>query len=512
MVNTVSDVAKPLVRMERITKAYPGVLANDDVSVDLRSGEVHAILGENGAGKSTLMGILCGLHRPDSGEISVSGSVVTMGSPRDALAHGIGYVQQHYSLIPTLTVAQNVVLGLYAMGSKADVNQVSARLRSLSQRYRLGVELDVPVENLGVGKQQRAEILKALLASPRILVLDEPTALLTPQESRELVAFLHDLARDGVGIFLISHKLEEVIEAANRITVLRRGRKVTTIEAADATPNVLAELMIGELSRSGVAQIRSSGPRGPAQLSVRALCVKGDRGERAVSDVSFSVRAGEIVGIAGLEGNGQLELTEALAGVRQIESGTIELGGRRVERLDARSRRQAGVAHIPADRMRTGFVRDLTVAENLVLPRIGEHPYSRLGFVSWREIRRAADRLISYFDIRVSRSDAQAGTLSGGNQQKMVLARELERDPKLIVCCYMTRGLDFAATEAVKREILKRRDGGAAIVYASVDLDELLAVTDRIVALHEGQITGEVVTSGATAEQLGLLMGGADAA
>ena len=498
--------------MHGITKAYPGVLANDDVSVDLRSGEVHAILGENGAGKSTLMGILCGLHRPDSGEISVSGSVVTMGSPRDALAHGIGYVQQHYSLIPTLTVAENVVLGRYAMGDKSNVKQVAERLRHLSERYRLGVELDLPVENLGVGKQQRAEILKALFANPTILVLDEPTALLTPQEARDLVAFLQRLAGDGVGIFLISHKLEEVIEAANRITVLRRGRKVTTVGAAETTPSLLAELMIGELSHVALAQIRSSGSSGQTQLEVRGLHVKGDRGERAVSDVSFSVRAGEIVGIAGLEGNGQLELTEALAGVRQTESGTIRLSSRSLEGMDARSRRQAGVAHIPADRLRTGFIGSMSVAENLVLPRIEHRPYSRWGFVRGREIKRAAARLISYFDIRVARADVRAASLSGGNQQKMVLARELERDPKLIVCCYMTRGLDFAATEAVKREILKRRDGGAAIVYASVDLDELLAVTDRIVALHEGQITGEVVTSGATAEQLGLLMGGADAA
>jgi simple sugar transport system ATP-binding protein len=498
--------------MQGITKAYPGVLAVDDVSVDLMSGEVHAILGENGAGKSTLMGILCGLHRPDSGVISIHGSVVNLGSPRDALALGIGYVQQHYSLIPTLTVAQNVVLALHAIGKKPNAGQVAIQLRALSKRYRLGVELDVPVENLGVGKQQRAEILKALIAKPTILALDEPTALLTPQESRDLVGFLHDLAADGVGIFLISHKLEEVIEAANRITVLRRARKVTTVGAAETTASQLAELMIGELSRTAVAQIRASDTAGQTQLEVRNLRVKGDRGEQAVSDVSFAVRAGEIVGIAGLEGNGQLELTEALAGVRAIESGTIHLDGRSVEKLDAHSRRRAGVAHIPADRLRTGFVAAISVADNLVLPRIEEPPYSRWGFVRGREVRRAAARLISYFDIRVPRLEALAGTLSGGNQQKMVLARELERDPHLIVCCYATRGLDFAATEAVKREIVKRRDGGAAIVYASVDLDELLSVTDRIVALHRGKVTGEVRTSGATAEQLGLLMGGADAA
>lgn len=498
--------------MQGITKAYPGVLANDDVSVDLQSGEVHAILGENGAGKSTLMGILCGLHRPDSGEISINGSVVNMGSPRDALALGIGYVQQHYSLIPTLTVAENVVLGRYAMGDRSNVKQVAERLRQLSERYRLGVELDVPVENLGVGRQQRAEILKALFAQPTILVLDEPTALLTPQEARDLVAFLHRLADDRVGIFLISHKLEEVIQAANRITVLRRGRKVTTVGAAETTPSLLAELMIGELSHVALAQIRSSVSSGQTQLEVRGLHVKGDRGEQAVIDLNFSVCSGEIVGIAGLEGNGQLELTEALAGVRQIESGTIRLSGRSLERIDARSRRQAGVAHIPADRLRTGFVGTMSVAENLVLPRIEQRPYSRWGFVRGRDIKRAAARLISYFDIRVARADVPAATLSGGNQQKMVLARELERDPKLIICCYATRGLDFAASEAVKREILKRRDGGAAIVYASVDLDELLTITDRIVALHGGRVTGEVVTSGATAEQLGLLMGGADAA
>lgn len=502
----------PLVRLQGISKAYPGVLANDNVSVDLQSGEVHAILGENGAGKSTLMGILCGLHRPDSGEIFVNGTAVTLGSPRQAIALGIGYVQQHFSLIPNLTVAQNVALSLYAMGDRANKSQAGERLKTLLKRYRLEVNLDVPVENLSVGKQQRAEILKALLANPKILVLDEPTALLTPQESRDFVAFLHELAADGVGIFLISHKLEEVIQAANRITVLRRGRHVTTLDVSEATPNRLAELMIGELSRVATAQIDKADAGSETHLEVRALNVRGDRGEQAVRDVSFTVRTGEIVGIAGLDGNGQLELTEALAGVRPIESGTIRLAGRSLEKWDAGSRRRAGVAHIPADRLRTGFVAGISVAENLVLPRIEEPQYSRWGLVRGREVRRAAARLISYFDIRVSGSEALAGTLSGGNQQKMVLARELERDPNLIICCYATRGLDFAATEAVKGEIVRRRDRGAAIVYASVDLDELLTITDRIVTLHRGRITGEVITSMATAEQLGLLMGGADAA
>jgi general nucleoside transport system ATP-binding protein len=500
--------ASPLVLLEGITKAYPGVLANDDVTLDLRSAEIHAILGENGAGKTTLMGILSGLHRPDAGRILLEGHEVSFDSARDALAAGIGYVQQHFSLIPTLTVAQNAVLALRAGGAKISLAAAAERVQALAEHYGSEVEQRVRVEELGVGDQQRAEILKALIREPRVLILDEPSALLTPQEASELATLLRRLVDEGVAIFLISHKLEEVLEVADRISILRRGRHVDTLRASQATRSKLAELMIGELRARDPQLSAAVTVSVDVRLKVEDLWVKGDRGSDAVRGVSFEVHAGEILGVAGIEGSGQVELTEALAGVRFASSGRVLIDGRDLDP----SGREATVAHVPADRLRSGLVPTLSVSENLVLPVVDDPPFSRFGFLRAGPIRERADDLIRRFDIRVPRSDVRAAALSGGNQQKMVLARELAGRPRVIVCCYPTRGLDFHATEAVQHEISSRREEGTAIVYASVDLDELLELTDRIVVLHRGRMTGELATKDATAEQLGLLMTGADAA
>lgn len=498
----------PIVVLERITKAYPGVLANDEVTLDLFPKEIHTILGENGAGKTTLMGILAGLHRPDAGRLLVRGQEVAFQSAREALAHGIGYVQQHFSLIPTLTVAQNAVLALRAGGVRISLAATADRMRALARRYGFEVEQDLPVEDLGVGDQQRAEILKALIREPTVLILDEPSALLTPQEAGDLASLLRTLASEGVAIFLISHKLEEVLTVSDRVSVLRRGRHVETLPASGATKERLAELMIGELRMPDPAAKTRVAAVGDVRLRVEDLWVKGDRGADAVQGVSFEVRAGEILGVAGIEGSGQVELTEALAGVRKATRGTVAVDGRALDRVG----RAAAVAHVPADRLRSGLVRSLSVEENLVLPVADAEPFSRFGLLRSSAIRQRANDLIGRFDIRVHRPDVLAAALSGGNQQKMVLARELAGRPSLIVCCYPTRGLDFAATAAVQHEIASRRQDGASIVYASVDLDELLELTDRVVVLHRGRITGDVRTSDATAEQLGLLMTGADAA
>lgn len=498
----------PLLRIEGITKAYPGVVANDDVSLDLRHREIHALLGENGAGKTTLMGILYGLHRADAGRIFIDGGPVTIHSPREALALGIGYVQQHFSLIPTLTVAENLVLALRSGETKIKVSAGAARVRELSRRFGLDVDPDAVVEDLSVGQQQRAELLKALARDTRILLLDEPGSVLTPQESAELAAILQRLAEAGVGVLLVSHKLEEVLRVSDRISVLRRGRHVATVAAAEATHAQLAELMVGELRTADAPTDLARPALGAPRLEVVDLWIESPRGGYAVEGVSFAVRAGEVLGIAGVEGNGQVELTEALAGARRLSRGAIRIDGHNVNGMTVRGRQRSGITHIPADRQRTGLIASMTIAHNLLLPVTDEYPYSRFRVLRPGAIRNRARELIEQFDIRVPTADVAAGALSGGNQQRVILARELSRRPTVIVSCYPTRGLDFAATGAVQREILAHRDEGAAVVYVSVDLDELLSLADRIIVLHDGRITGEVHAADATPEQLGLLMGG----
>jgi ABC-type uncharacterized transport system ATPase subunit len=503
-----------MVSLEGITKVYPGVLACDRVDLEVRAGEVHVLLGENGAGKSTLMSVLFGLTHPDSGRILIEGQPVELRSPNDAVSNRIGFVQQHFSLIPTLTVAENLVLSLRAGAAAIGPREGAASVRRLSERYGLAVPPGARIEDLSVGLQQRAELLKALAHDARVLILDEPNSLLTPQEWEELASILRDLADGGVGLFLISHKLGEVVRVADRVSVLRRGRLVATVAASETTESKLAELMVGRLrdATPGAVQAARQKRPGEAMLEVDGLWVRDERGADVVKDVSLVARAGEIVGLAGVEGSGQVELIEALAGVRAAQRGTVRLAGRNIGGAGVARRRELGVAHVPADRRNAGLIADLTVAENIVLPQVGEDPYSRLGVLRPGVIRERARGLIGEFDVRVPGPDVAAGALSGGNQQKVVLARELSRPLRAVLCCYPTWGLDVAAAAAIQRHVAALRDKGAAVLYASVDLDELLAVTDRLVVLHNGALTGELPSAEATAEQVGLLMGGRQAA
>lgn len=500
-----------VLQLEGITKAYPGIVANDGISLDLRHGEIHTVLGENGAGKTTLMGIVYGLHRPDAGQILIEGREVNIRTPRDALGLGIGYVQQHFSLIPTLTVAENLVLALRGGGVRAGIREGASRVRDLSERFGFEVEPQAVVGELSVGHQQRAELLKALAREVRILVLDEPSSVLTPQESAELLAILRRLADSGVGVILVSHKLEEVLRVSDRITVLRRGRVVGTVDASQSSRNRLAEMMVGELRPSVAAGAAPRPERGTALLEVVDLWVGSDRGGHAVQGVTFSAHRGEILGIAGVEGSGQVELTEALAGLRVPDRGGILIEGNRIARHNVRAFQRAGVAHVPADRLGTGLVADLSVAESLLLPQLADPAFSRFGLLRPREMRARATALVERFDVRTAGIDVRVGSLSGGNQQKVILARELSASPRIVVCCYPTRGLDFAATLGVQGEIVRLRESGAAVLYATVDLDELLAVSDRILVLAHGRIAGELPVGEASAERLGLLMGGAAA-
>ncbi len=493
---------------DRLTKTYPGVVANHEVSIDLRRGEIHAVLGENGAGKTTLMALIYGLQQPDSGRVLLDGQPLELRSPRDALSHGIGFVQQHFSLTPTLTVAENLVLSLRSSGVSSRVREGPAKVRELSEQYGIQVPPDAVVSTLSVGMQQRAELIKALARQARVLILDEPTSVLTPQEAAELADVMKRLAANGVSIFLISHKLEEVLQIANRVTVLRRGRVVGTVDAAHTTRRALAEMMVGELAVPA-HEGRAPTPTTAAPLmEATGLVVNGDNGRGGLQDISISLRPGEILGIAGVEGSGQPELIEALAGVRPIAAGRVVLDGNDVTGRSARELQQLGIAHIAADRHAAGLVASLSVADNLILPVTGDRRFNRHGVLRRMPIKAHVQGLIQEYDIRVAGPEVEAGTLSGGNQQRLVLARELSREPRVVLSCFATRGLDFASTEAVHRRILGMRDNGAAIAYASVDLDELLSISDRVLVLYQGKVAGVLPTAEADSEQLGLLMGG----
>lgn len=498
--------------MDGITKAYPGVLANDHISVDLQFGEVHALLGENGAGKSTLMAVTTGNTAPDQGQIYLRDEPVQLTSPRQALLAGIGYVQQHVALIPTMSVAENMAVSLRATGDRVGVAEAARLIEALCAKYGMSLDVHRRIAQLGVADQQRAELLKALLRKPEVLVLDEPTTLLTPQEASELTRLMSALADEGIGVFFISHKLEEVLGVADRISVLRRGRIIETVAASTATREQLAGLMVGDLVVRNNHQfdslLLSGGEQRAVVLEANCVSVQSSLGGVAVRDATMTVREGEVLGIAGLEGSGQVELTEALAGVRDVSSGEILLLGKRQDSRPIREWRSSGVAHIPADRLANGFIPDMSIIENLLLPRLGDSGVSRYGMLRRRQMRRDANSLMTRFDIRGANIDTRAGGLSGGNQQKMVLARELAETPRVIICCYATRGLDFRSSDALHAEITRRRDQGCAVVYASVDLEELLSFCDRIAVMHAGEIVGVLSAAEATAEGLGLMMGG----
>ena len=493
--------------MRGITKRFPGIVANDAVDFDLRPGEVHALLGENGAGKSTLVNILYGLYTPDEGEIRVRGQQVVMHSPRDAIAQGIGMVHQHFMLIPVMTVAENVVLADEPRqgGVLLDYREAERRVHELAARFKFAIDPGARIQNISVAQQQRVEILKALYRKADILILDEPTAVLTPQEATELFEILRGLIAEGLSVIFITHKLDEVLEISDRITTLRRGKKVETIPREGATEAGLAKMMVGREVLLSVD--KKPAEPGERMLIVENLSVKDDRGLPAVRDVSFEVRAGEIVGIAGVDGNGQSELIDALTGLRKPDSGRVVVGGDDVTSASVRKHLDDGLGHIPEDRQRRGLVLEFTLAENLAFFAYRRPPVSRLGWLSPRRMIDRARDLLRAYDVRGGGPQTRASALSGGNQQKVVLAREVERDPQVLVAAQPTRGLDVGAIEFVHRRLIEERDVGRAILLVSFELEEVLSLSDRILVVFEGRIVGEYPPT-ATQEELGLAMVG----
>jgi ABC-type uncharacterized transport system ATPase subunit len=498
--------APPVLEMRGVTKRFGDVVANDGIDLELRQGEILGLLGENGAGKSTLMKILYGLYRADEGEVRIDGEPAGISSPNDAVARGIGMVHQHFMLVPTLTVAENVALGAEpTRGPALDLAAAEHVVRELSERYGLQVNPRATVGNLSVGVQQRVEVLKALYRDARILVLDEPTAVLTPQETEELFGVLRGFVDEGLSVILITHKLGELLGVSDRITVIRDGAVIDTVTTADTDEAELARLMVG---RDVVLQVsKDERTPGDVRLSATDLVVEGAE-QRAVHGVSLEVRDGEILGIAGVDGNGQVELAEALAGVRAPTSGRIEISGTDVTALDAAGRRGHGVAYIPEDRAGKGLVGSFTLAENFVLKSSRTSPFSRAGWMARREIRRFARERIDAFDVRPPNSEASASSLSGGNQQKVIVARELAGEPTVLIANQPTRGVDVGAIEFIHAQLLEQRARGAAIVLISLELDEIHQLADRIIVLYDGRVVGEVDAADATDEQLGLWMAG----
>jgi general nucleoside transport system ATP-binding protein len=493
--------------LKGITKRYPGVIACDNVSFDLRAGEVHALLGENGAGKSTLMNVLYGLTRPDEGEILVHGTPVEMSSPTDAIAHGIGMVHQHFMLVPVMTVAENIVLAVEPnQGLLFDRAEASARVRDISDRFGLAVDPDELVQNITVGMQQRVEILKALYRGADILILDEPTAVLTPQEAVELEAIMRSLTAQGASIIFITHKLNEVLEIADRVTVLRRGKYIATQDTEGASEKSLATFMVG---REVVLTVdKAPAKPGAPRLVVKDLVVYDDRDCETVKGLSLEVRGGEIVGVAGVDGNGQAELIDAITGLRTPRSGTITADGRDITRSSPHEVLDAGVGHIPTDRQHRGLVMDFSLAENIAIHDFDKPPAARRGWLFPRRLKAAAAPLLTEFDIRGGGVTAKASSLSGGNQQKVIIAREVSRDPAVLVASQPTRGLDVGAIEYVHKRLIAERDEGRAILLVSLELEEVMSLADRILVIYEGTIVAEF-TPDVSREELGEAMLGA---
>ncbi len=498
--------------LRNITKRFPGVLANDRISISVDRGEVLGMLGENGAGKTTLMNILSGLYRPDSGEILIDGEARVFGDPADAIRAGVGMVHQHFMLVPVFDVVEAVALGAETVsGPLGAFDRATARARvvELSSQYGLNVDPDARIEDLPVGVRQRVEILKALYRKSDILVLDEPSAVLTPHETEELFAIIRSLASGGTTIIFITHKLNEVLEVADRITVLRRGRVAGNAVPATTRREALANMMVGRDVELTVAK----GPANPGAvvLSLTDLHVRDDRLEMAVKGITLDVRAGEIVAIAGVQGNGQTELVEALVGLRGIDSGEMDIGGERIAHGTPRHISDLGVAHIPEDRGRDGLINTMTVAENYILDSYHRKPYSSRGVLNPTAIAERAAQGVRDFDIRTPSISTMASALSGGNQQKVVVAREFSRPVRLVIAAQPTRGLDVGSIEYIHKRIVEQRDAGAAILIVSTELDEVLAVADRIAVMYGGRIVGVLAGADATYEAVGMLMGGAAA-
>lgn len=499
--------------LRNITKRFPGVVANDNVSLSVAPGEIVALLGENGAGKTTLMNILYGLYSPDEGRVLIDGKQLELSNPSASIAAGVGMVHQHFMLVPVFTVAENVVLGLEPLKALGwiDRNAADEMVRKISDRYNLAVDPGAVVEDIPVGVQQRVEIIKVLVRNARYIIFDEPTSVLTPQEVDEFFEIVRGLKEDGKGVIFISHKLNEALEIADRIVVLRDGKSVGEADPKSATESQLAELMVGR----PVELIVNKGLVEPGEvvLSVENLEVLDERDHRTVDGVTFQVRAKEVVGIAGVQGNGQTELVESITGIRPSLAGHVFLDGKDVTEWDPRAVHTAGIAHIPEDRQESGLILQFTVAENMVLDSYYDRPYSRGIRMDWDVALESSERLVEEYDVKTSRVDVPVSDLSGGNQQKVIVAREFDRDVKLVVAAQPTRGVDVGSIEYIHKRIIEQRDQGAAVLIVSSELDEVMALSDRILVMFQGKIAGEFDGTTASTTEIGLAMlgsGGSD--
>src|SRR6056297_595099 len=497
------------VEMKGITKRFPGVIANDKVDFELEKGEIHALLGENGAGKTTLMNCLYGFLNADEGEIFINNKKVEVTDPNVAISHGIGMVHQHFMLVPPFTVTENIVLGKeLTKNNMIDYKTANQNVRDISKQYGLNVEPTAKLQDISVGMQQRVEILKALYRGADILILDEPTAVLTPQEVKELVKIMESLTDEGKSIIFITHKLKEVKSIADRVTVIRSGKLIDTVKTDTVTTNDLANMMVG---REVILEVeKKEANPGEVVLEVEDLYAKNDRDLMALNGTSFSVRRGEILGIAGVDGNGQTELTEVLSGLRKKEKGTIKFKGREITKPQTKRLFEEGISHIPEDRQKRGLIMEFKLYENLILGRHDRKPYASGINLNNKKIKEEARRLIEDFDIRTPSETVQAKSLSGGNQQKLIIAREFDRKPDLLIAAQPTRGIDVGAIEYIHNSLITQRDNNKAILLISLELDEILSLSDRVAVIYEGKIVDILDIGDATEEKLGLMMAGAE--
>lgn len=496
-----------VIQMIDVTKRFGDFVANDKVNLELKKGEIHALLGENGAGKSTLMNILSGLLEPSEGEVHVKGKLENIDSPSKAANLGIGMVHQHFMLVDAFTVTENIILGNeVTKGINLDLKTAKKKILELSERYGLSVEPDALIRDISVGQQQRVEILKTLYRGADILIFDEPTAVLTPAEISELMQIMKNLIKEGKSIILITHKLDEIRAVADRITVIRRGKSIDTVELGDKTNQELAELMVGH----SVSFITEKAPAQPKDivLEIKDLNIKESRGSLKVKGLSLDVRAGEIVGVAGIDGNGQTELVKAITGLTKVDSGSIKLHNNDITNQRPRKITEQSVGHVPEDRHRDGLVLEMTVAENIALQTYYKPPMSKYGFLDYNQINSHARKLMEEFDVRGAGEWVSAASLSGGNQQKAIIAREIDRNPDLLIVSQPTRGLDVGAIEYIHKRLIQARDEGKAVLVISFELDEILNVSDRIAVIHDGQIQGIVRPETTTKQELGILMVG----
>jgi ABC-type uncharacterized transport system ATPase subunit len=493
--------------MNNIRKEFPGIVANDNITLQVKQGEIHALLGENGAGKSTLMNVLFGLYQPEKGEIKVRGEKVAVTDPNVANQLGIGMVHQHFMLVQNFSVTENIILGSEPTKRGAiDLRKAAKDVAEISERYGLRVDANAKIEDISVGMQQRAEILKTLYRGAEILIFDEPTAALTPQEIKELIQIMKNLISEGKSIILITHKLKEILEVCDRCTVIRRGRGIGTVEVADSTENSLAEMMVGREISFEVEKTQAK-PKDQV-LSIKDLVVEDARKIEVVEGLSLDVRSGEIMGVAGVDGNGQTELIEAITGLRKAKSGSIQVSGKDITGFKPRKVTEAGIGHIPQDRHKHGLVLDFTVGENILLQTYYQKPFTQNGVLNYPKMYEKARQLIEEYDVRTPSEKALARSMSGGNQQKAIIAREVDRSPDLLIAAQPTRGLDVGAIEFIHRKLIEERDKGRAILLVSLELDEVLNVSDRIAVIYEGKIVAILDAKDTDEKELGLLMAG----